>query len=191
MSNQPSVSLSNYNVRQIDAERLVASLSSNPTLVSLVTSAGLLDTLKENAGTITVLVPPEQALKSLPSTVTTYLTNNKTVLRQILLYHVISNSASLANTIDNNNRSVLYPPTIKIDTLLIPPDLQDDVNSQIEMALPPPKSENNSGMVSTSELSSLTGMLPGATIGNSLGPMPKSSGVPDWLRKSGPGNNWA
>ena len=183
MSNQPSVSLSNYNVRQIDAERLVASLSSNPTLVSLVTSAGLLDTLKENAGTITVLVPPEQALKSLPSTVT----NNKQDLREILLYHVISNSVSLANIIDNNNRSVLYPPTIKIDTLLIPPDLQDDVNSQIEMA----QSENNSGMVSTSELSSLTGMLPGATSGNSLGLMPKSSGVPDWLRKSGPGNNWA
>jgi hypothetical protein len=183
MSNQPSVSLSNYNVRQIDAERLVASLSSNPTLVSLVTSAGLLDTLKENAGTITVLVPPEQTLKSLPSTVT----NNKQALREILLYHVISNSASLANIIDNNNINALYPPTIKIDTLLIPPNLRDDVNSQIEMA----QSENNSGMGSTSELSSLTGMLPGATIGNSLGPMPKSSGVPDWLRKSGPGNNWA
>lgn len=187
MSNQPSGSLSNYNVRQIDAERLVASLSSNPTLVSLVTSAGLLDTLKENAGTITVLVPPEQALKSLPSTVT----NNKQDLREILLYHVISNSVSLANIIDNNNINALYPPTIKIDTLLIPPNLRDDVNSQIEMALPPPKSENNSGMGSTSELSSLPGMLPGATIGNSLGPMPKSSGVPDWLRKSGPGNNWA
>lgn len=183
MSNQPSVNLSNYNVRQIDAERLVASLSSNPTLVSLVTSAGLLDTLKENAGTITVLVPPEQALKSLPSTVT----NNKTVLREILLYHVISNSASIANTIDNNNKSALYPPTIKIDTLLIPPDLPDNANRLIEMA----QSENNSGMGVTSELSSLPGMLPGATIGNSLGPMPKNSGVPDWLRKSGPGNNWA
>ena len=188
MSNQPSASLANYNVRQIDAERLVTSLSSNPTLVSLVTSAGLLETLKSNAGTITVLVPPEQTLKSLPSTVTNYLTNNKDVLRQILLYHVI----------DNSNKSLLYPPTIKIATLLIPPDLVPTITSLSEMT--PSPSENIPEMKPPQELSSLPGMLPGATIGNVLGPMPvgtipsnsflKGLSVPHWLRKSGPGNNW-
>ena len=57
------------------------------TLVSLVTQAGLVDTL--NNGNFTIFAPTNAAFAALPADVTAAVTGNDTVLKDVLLYHVL------------------------------------------------------------------------------------------------------
>jgi len=57
------------------------------TLVSLVTQAGLVDTL--NNGNFTIFAPTNAAFAALPADVTAAVTGNATVLKDVLLYHVL------------------------------------------------------------------------------------------------------
>lgn len=57
------------------------------TLVSLVTQAGLVDTL--NNGDFTIFAPTNDAFNAVPQDVLTFLQNNVTELTKILTYHVL------------------------------------------------------------------------------------------------------
>ena len=96
---------------------LINSLSNYTTLLELVTAAGLTDTLKQSADSITVLAPTNNAFGKVSSVVLSFLSQpeNKDTLQNVLLYHVISNPSSL-----NGER---YPPVIEIDSVLIPPSI--------------------------------------------------------------------
>ncbi|KAH3842243.1 hypothetical protein DPMN_115740 [Dreissena polymorpha] len=58
------------------------------TLVSLLTKAGLVDTL--NQGTYTIFAPSDVAFAALPASVLQALETNATLLKNVLLYHVVA-----------------------------------------------------------------------------------------------------
>ncbi len=66
------------------------------TLVSLVTKAGLVDTLK-GEGPFTVLAPTDAAFAKLPKALVAKLVGNPELLKKVLLYHVISGKVMAAD----------------------------------------------------------------------------------------------
>lgn len=68
------------------------------TLVKLITSAGLVDTLN-SAGPFTVFAPTDKAFAAVPKNVTSFLTNpaNKATLIKVLTYHVVPGRVSFAD----------------------------------------------------------------------------------------------
>ena len=134
---------------------LVSSLSNNKTLVQLVGLVpGLLDTLTASAADITVLAPSDSAFAALPPALVTFLTdpNNVDTLATVLKYHVISNTSDLAGE--------KLPPSIQIDSVLVPPSLQAAVAQIASSASMPTPTR--------------TGY----------------KNIPSWLKPRNPGNNW-
>ncbi len=66
------------------------------TLVSLVQSAGLVDTLK-GAGPFTVFAPTNDAFAKLPKAVLDYLAANPEALKSVLTYHVVPSAIAAAD----------------------------------------------------------------------------------------------
>ncbi|KAJ8301480.1 hypothetical protein KUTeg_020467 [Tegillarca granosa] len=69
------------------------------TLISLIKDAGLTETL-ESDGPFTVFAPTDDAFSKVPSDVINNLKNNKTLLTEVLKYHVVSGkvlSSDLSN----------------------------------------------------------------------------------------------
>ena len=69
-----------------------------PTLVKLVTEAGLVDTLKGD-GPFTVFAPSEEAFKKLPKKTVDALLADKEALKKVLLYHVVKGKVLAADAI--------------------------------------------------------------------------------------------
>ena len=84
-------------ISPVTSDGLINSLSNYTTLLELVTAAGLTDTLKQSADSITVLAPTNSAFGKVSSVVLSFLSQpeNKETLQNVLLYHVISNPSSL------------------------------------------------------------------------------------------------
>jgi uncharacterized surface protein with fasciclin (FAS1) repeats len=69
------------------------------TLVKLINAAGLAETLSKG-GPYTVFAPTDQAFAAIPASTIQALMNNKTELRKVLTYHVVSgelNAKDIAN----------------------------------------------------------------------------------------------
>ena len=130
------------------------------TLVQAVKAAGLADTLSDASASYTVFAPTNEAFSQLPEGALEYLLKpeNKEVLQQVLLYHVLPNevtsseiSGGSVNTLKGgiatavtdrgvviNNASVVTPD-IKasngvihvINRVLLPSNLQDALASEL------------------------------------------------------------
>ena len=105
------------------ARDLLQQLSTNTVLVQLLESAGLTQTLLDKAGSITVLAPTNMAFNQLPPGLATTLLKpeNADLLTAVLLYHVIANTSNLT--------SETSPPVIPISSILVPPNLSDNLTS--------------------------------------------------------------
>lgn len=75
-----------------------ASAGSFDTLVSAVTAAGLVDTLK-GKGPYTVFAPTDEAFAALPAGTLDGLLKNKEKLKKILLYHVVPGAVKAADVV--------------------------------------------------------------------------------------------
>ncbi|MCU0317575.1 MAG: fasciclin domain-containing protein [Fimbriimonadaceae bacterium] len=75
------------------------------TLVSLVKSAGLVDTLK-GTGPFTVLAPTNAAFNKLPKATLKAVGEDKELLTSVLLYHVIPGKAMAADVVKLNGKEV-------------------------------------------------------------------------------------
>ena len=96
------------------------------TLVSLVQSAGLVDTLK-GAGPFTVFAPTNDAFAKLPKTVLDYLAANPDALKRVLTYHVVPSAIAAADamklttatkvkSVEGSELTVVYAnDTVKVD----------------------------------------------------------------------------
>ncbi|XP_052225843.1 transforming growth factor-beta-induced protein ig-h3-like [Dreissena polymorpha] len=84
--------------RALSTVQTLAGDKSFSTLVSLVTQAGLVDTL--NGGTFTIFAPNNAAFAALPAATLQAVQNDAALLKSVLLYHVVANRvlrASLNN----------------------------------------------------------------------------------------------
>lgn len=96
------------------------------TLVSLVQSAGLVDTLK-GAGPFTVFAPTNDAFAKLPQSVIDYLGANPDALTRVLTYHVVGSEIMAADamkmteagkvkSVEGSELTVVYAnDTVKVD----------------------------------------------------------------------------
>lgn len=75
-----------------------------PTLVKLVTDAGLVDTLK-GAGPFTVFAPTEKAFAKLPKATLKKLGEDKELLKSVLLYHVVPGKVLAADAVKLNGKT--------------------------------------------------------------------------------------
>jgi uncharacterized surface protein with fasciclin (FAS1) repeats len=86
--------------------------SSFSTLVKAVEAAGLADTLADSSSSYTVFAPTDEAFNQLPEGTLEYLLKpeNKEVLKQVLLYHVVPNKVTSSEisggTVDTLNGGV-------------------------------------------------------------------------------------
>lgn len=74
-----------------------------PTLVKLVTDAGLVDTLK-GEGPFTVFAPTEKAFAKLPKATLKKLGEDKELLKKVLLYHVVPGKVTAADVVKLNGQ---------------------------------------------------------------------------------------
>ncbi len=96
------------------------------TLVSLVQSAGLVDTLK-GAGPFTIFAPTNDAFAKLPKVVLDYLSANPDALKRVLTYHVVPGAIAAADamkmteagtvaSVEGSELTVVYAnDTVKVD----------------------------------------------------------------------------
>ncbi len=118
MSNQPSANIGYPNISQIEANMLVTYLTQeHPIFYQLLVDLDLLETVTRGVSSQTLLVPPESVVAALPAS----LTQDTPRLKRIILYHIISNTANLANNQGGRPPS-RYPLTISIGELLVPPE---------------------------------------------------------------------
>lgn len=75
-----------------------------PTLVSLVKSADLVDTLKSK-GPFTVFAPTEDAFKALPKATLDAVTSDKELLKKVLLYHVVPGNVMAKDVVKLNGKT--------------------------------------------------------------------------------------
>jgi uncharacterized surface protein with fasciclin (FAS1) repeats len=101
-SKSSKVSFSSNKLNKLDVVGRVAYYADLSTLVTAVSTAGLIDTLK--GGDFTVLAPSNDAFAKLPAgTVETLIKpENKATLTNILLYHVIPGKVNLAKLADGS-----------------------------------------------------------------------------------------
>ncbi len=83
------------------------------TLVSLVNAAGLTDTLS-NSGPFTVFAPTDAAFAKVPKATLAYLAANPDVLKQVLLYHVVSGTVTAADVVNLTSAQTLQGSNVKI-----------------------------------------------------------------------------
>jgi uncharacterized surface protein with fasciclin (FAS1) repeats len=74
------------------------------TLASLLTKAGLVMTL-EGKGPFTVFAPTDAAFKKVPAATLAKLGKDKALLKQVLLYHVVSGKVPAATVVTLNGKS--------------------------------------------------------------------------------------
>lgn len=79
------------------------------TLATLVTEAGLVDTLKGD-GPFTVFAPTDAALAKLPSDIVDALLANPDLLTTVLTYHVLPGKVNLADLPEGDVETVAGPP---------------------------------------------------------------------------------
>jgi lipocalin len=82
--------------------------------VSLVAQAGLTKTLRASKG-ITIFAPSDKAFKSLDVDTLNHLTNNKELLREILLYHISSDRLSARAISKEKEIKTLAGKTVIVD----------------------------------------------------------------------------
>ena len=114
--------------KQVDLD---TSLAGNTYLVALINTANLKQELLEQSNNITVLAPSNKAIESLPKIVLEFLQdpNNIATLREILLFHIISNNS---NALYNSNNTDILPKSITIEQVLIPPSLETQITELIK-----------------------------------------------------------
>ena len=83
------------------------------TLVSLVTQAGLADTLA-NGGPFTVFAPTDAAFAKLPKATLDRLAANPALLKQVLLYHVLSGTVTSTDVVKLHSAKTLQGGKVKI-----------------------------------------------------------------------------
>ena len=88
------------------------SAGSFKTLATLVTKAGLIETLKGD-GPFTVLAPTDAAFKKLPKALVDKLVGDKKLLTSVLTYHVISGKV-LAHDLKNGNVKTVQGENVKV-----------------------------------------------------------------------------
>lgn len=85
------------------------------TLATTLTEAGLVDALKGD-GPFTVFAPTDEAFKNLPDGALEGLLKDKEVLKNLLLYHVVSGNVSSKEVVDLNQATTLNGSDLKIKT---------------------------------------------------------------------------
>jgi len=75
-----------------------------PTLVKLVQTAGLVETLKSK-GPFTVFAPTEEAFAKLPKATVDALLKDKKALAEVLTYHVVPGKVLAADVVKMNGKS--------------------------------------------------------------------------------------
>jgi len=85
------------------------------TLITALTSANLVDTLK-GTGPFTVFAPTDTAFDSLPTGLLNQLLNNTTELTQVLTYHVVSGKLSASDVTHQSSVTSLEGSVLAITT---------------------------------------------------------------------------
>jgi uncharacterized surface protein with fasciclin (FAS1) repeats len=83
------------------------------TLLSLARKAGLVGALS-GPGPLTVFAPTDAAFKAIPKATLRQLLSNKTALRRVLLYHVVSGDLTAARVVERTSTRTLAGPRISI-----------------------------------------------------------------------------
>ena len=83
------------------------------TLAKLLTRAGLLNALQQ-PGPYTVFAPTDAAFAKVPKKTVTALLRNKTKLRAVLLYHVVSGNVRAADVVKLSSAKTLNGKTVRI-----------------------------------------------------------------------------
>jgi uncharacterized surface protein with fasciclin (FAS1) repeats len=83
------------------------------TLVKLVKQAGLVPALSGNTQ-LTVFAPTDAAFAKVPKTTLSALAKNKTLLRRVLLYHVVKGKVTAAKVVNLASAPTLAGPRITI-----------------------------------------------------------------------------
>jgi uncharacterized surface protein with fasciclin (FAS1) repeats len=85
------------------------------TLVALVKEAGLAGTL-QGKGPFTVFAPTDAAFAKVPKATLAALAKNKSKLKAVLLYHVVSGKLTAAQVIKHKSLTTLEGSTLSIQT---------------------------------------------------------------------------
>ncbi|KAL4218617.1 hypothetical protein ACF0H5_021207 [Mactra antiquata] len=150
------------------------------TLVSLVKSAGLVDTL--NGGNFTIFAPTNDAFKMVPADVLAMLQANTTLLTDVLLYHVLGGWApstvaanDLETTMANGKeaRVNVYTHNHKITiqgAVVIQPDLMcsNGIIHVISSVMMAPMDDVVSYVVANSQFSTLLSLVQKAGLASAL-----------------------
>jgi len=83
------------------------------TLLALATKAGLADDLA-GPGPLTVFAPTDAAFKKVPAATLRKLNANPTLLRRVLLYHVVAGNVTAAKVVTLRSAKTLAGPTVRI-----------------------------------------------------------------------------
>jgi uncharacterized surface protein with fasciclin (FAS1) repeats len=83
------------------------------TLAKLLARAGLLNALQQ-PGPYTVFAPTDAAFAKVPKKTVTALLRNKTKLRAVLLYHVVSGNVRAADVVKLSSAKTLNGKTVRI-----------------------------------------------------------------------------
>ncbi len=95
--------------REYDIVDTAVRAGSFKTLVSLVQTAGLVDTLK-SPGPFTVFAPTDAAFAKLPKKLVDQLLSNPDLLKKVLTYHVVSGEVSARTAVHFASRAVRGTP---------------------------------------------------------------------------------
>lgn len=85
------------------------------TLVTAIQEAGLADTLK-GKGPFTVFAPTDQAFSKLPAGTVDSLLQNKSKLKDILLYHVVRGDVRAADVVKMDSADTVQGESLSIKT---------------------------------------------------------------------------
>lgn len=83
------------------------------TLVTAVKEAGLVETLK-SAGPFTVFAPTDEAFKALPEGTLESLLADKTALKNVLLYHVVSGAVMASDVVKLDAAKTVLGEDVKV-----------------------------------------------------------------------------
>jgi uncharacterized surface protein with fasciclin (FAS1) repeats len=85
------------------------------TLATLLTKAGLVNTLKQR-GPYTVFAPTDAAFKKIPKQTLDALLRDKAKLKAVLLYHVVSGKVTAADVVKLSSAKTLAGKSVRIRT---------------------------------------------------------------------------
>jgi uncharacterized surface protein with fasciclin (FAS1) repeats len=96
-----------------DIVQVAAGAPQFDTLVSLVQSAGLAETLS-GKGPYTVFAPTDRAFRKVPAETLEALANDRQALRRVLLYHVAAGRYPAARVVRQSSVETLAGPRLKV-----------------------------------------------------------------------------